>query len=394
MLKINLNSLFAINTKSSFLTNKIIALLNVITLTLIFVVPIAAQQDKDRGTGVRKSESPKTGVSSSTETATNSKPEKSPTEKKKIIVVLDFDDATLGKDNEKRQMGKQIAILLSNKFNEMGDFTVVERQQLAVVFKQIDASLDERFDPKTAAKIGKATSASVAVLGTITEYTTKKSGTNMLIVKKATFSAKIGLAVRLVDVNTAVVLDSVTVEGKSEEKNTSTVYGENTTEWDEDLKTSLFTAAANQAVNKAVGNLVKLINKVPTNTTIQPVTAEAVAMTTRQATPTSTPTAVPTSTSVPKTAVPAKPAGEAKIASVTGAQVYVSGLGQSAKAGDRFNVVRLGNVIKDPDTGEVLDTETQQIAVIEVVEVRERVVIAKIVSGSGVKIKDIVKPLQ
>jgi curli biogenesis system outer membrane secretion channel CsgG len=369
-----------------------------VVLILAFTAGAAAQTANPRSVGVRKTDgknkaaTPADPAPAATPTPTpqveraDVTPARKPVEnKRKIIVVLDFDDATLTQENAKRQMGKQIAILLSNKFNETGNFIVVERQQLAEVFDQIKLSRDERFDKDTAVKVGKATSASIVVLGTITEYTTKKSGSSIVVMQKVTFSAKIGLAVRLVDVKTAQVLDSVTVSGEASQKDTSTMLQTKVTEWDEDLKVSLFTTAANRAVDNAVASLVKLIDNVPNDPNSRPGVGGTEPVVARSLT---------SAPSMSNTASTKVPAAEAKIASVNGAQIYISGLSSSCKIGDRFNVKRVGNVIKDPDSGEVLDIEMQQIAVVEVTEVRERVVVGKIVSGTGVKVKDVVKPIQ
>lgn len=101
---------------------------------------------------------------SPTLTDTNTTTTKQP---RKIIVVLDFDDVSLG--SQKMQIGKQVGILLVNEFSKNGTYKVIERQRLAQILREQDLTFDERFDQDTAATVGKALSANPVVLGTITE---------------------------------------------------------------------------------------------------------------------------------------------------------------------------------------------------------------------------------
>ena len=292
---------------------------------------------------------------------------------KKTVVVLDFDDASLSE--KKIQVGRQAALFLANKFNETDKYTVIERQRLLQILDQQNISQNaDRYDAKLAAKIGKVFSASVVVLGTVTEYTVKTSSKGLPGFKKVTISAKIGLVVRLVNVNTGILLDSVTVDGIAEEKNTSTFYSDKATIADEDLRIRLFTAAANDAVGKAILGIEPSISQVPEskNSTVQ-----------TGKTPPNSPLSGGGTTG--------KTGG--KVAQVAGASIYISGL-SGAVVGDKFTVMRVGREVKDPDTGEVLDVESEKIAEVQITEIRPKIAVAKITSGAGIKPKDLVKPVE
>lgn len=346
-------------------------------LAITFCTEIAAQRDIKKKTPTKK-----TTEATPKETPSAMKKETppiDPDDRKKIIVVLDFDDVTLG--NQKMQIGRQLAILLANEFSKNGAYTVIERQRLGQILKEQDLTFDDRFDPVTAAKVGKALAANPVVLGTITEYTVRRKVYGFGGMGKVEFSAKLGLAIRLVDVNTGVILNSVTVEEKATESGYKFGGGGTETDITEDLKTTLFTKAANKSVASAVNKLNPIINN--QNGDVKP----EVKATSQNQTTRSMPTSQSVSTAQTRTvAIP-------KVATIVGTTVYISGLGKDVKIGDHFSILR-GIEIKDPDTGEVIDFDGKEIAKVEVTEVRANTVKAKIIKGADVREKDFVQPIK
>ena len=351
------------------------------SLLIIFIISATAafaQTKRGAGNAPKQPASTSQKPSGNTEKPTvNVEKPATNTPGKKVIVVLDFDDASL---NEKKiAVGKQAALFLANKFGESGNYTVVERQRILQILDEQNISQNaDRYDAKLAAKIGKIFSANAVVLGTVTEYTVKKSSKGLPGFKKVTVSAKIGLVIRLVDVNTGIVLDSVTVEGIADEKNVATLWSDISTEMTDDLRIRLFTAAANNAVDKATVGLEPSISKVPDSKLA------------------ATPVVNNPGISKPQVADPVKPAAvnsNGKIVQVTANSIYISGL-QNAQVGNKFAVSRIGREIKDPDSGEILDVESVKIGEIEITEIRPKIVVAKIVSGNGFKVKDVVNPMQ
>ncbi len=119
--------------------------------------------------------------------------------KRRTVAVLDFGDASL--TDLKKNLGRQLAILLSNAFTKQGNFIVVERLQLDRVNEQVGKEQDvDRYGENPLVRIGKLLKADALVLGDITEFTATKKGKNFGIVSTSSFTAKLGLAVRLVDV--------------------------------------------------------------------------------------------------------------------------------------------------------------------------------------------------
>ena len=82
-----------------------------------------------------------------------------------------------------------------------------------------------------------------------------------------------------------------------------------------------------------------------------------------------------------------------KIAKVVGSTLYVNvGSEAGVKEGDEFSVIRAGEVIKDPDTGEVLGANKVKVGRIKVTAIRgPRLSAAISLSGSGYKSGDVLK---
>lgn len=365
---------------------------------------------KTKGVGNKsKAASEETSAPPETTTAiTNNKPKN----KKKVVVVLNFDDASLTADNQKRAMGRQIAVLISNEFARRGDFDVIERDSIDKVIKEQDSSYDSRNDPRLAAQIGKNWSASSVVVGTITEYTITTKRTVVLGIGKATTSAKVGLAVRLVNVNTGEIQDSVAVNGSENKSDTINPYAVSSTDMTEDLRTSLLTSAANKAIVDAVNKLEKLIDK--SNRTTDPNQPVAASASTsaqteekksggmfgklnpfskkskkEETSAQSAPQNIKVADSAPPAASAATPG---KVIAVMTGKIVLKGAFTGAKVGTKLNVYRVLKEHFDPDNPKIVAfTETEEVAVIEILEIQPGGISAKILSGTAIKAGDLVK---
>jgi hypothetical protein len=82
-----------------------------------------------------------------------------------------------------------------------------------------------------------------------------------------------------------------------------------------------------------------------------------------------------------------------KIAKADGGTLYVNaGSEAGVKEGDEFAVYRVGEQIKDPDTGEVLGANEMKVGRVKITSVKgPRLSIAAAVSGSGFKAGDTLK---
>jgi hypothetical protein len=76
----------------------------------------------------------------------------------------------------------------------------------------------------------------------------------------------------------------------------------------------------------------------------------------------------------------------------SGGKIYITlGAGSGVKVGDRFEVHRIGNEIRDPDTGALLDVEIIKVGVLFVTEVKDKVSITSIKRGTDFQEGDIVR---
>ena len=74
-----------------------------------------------------------------------------------------------------------------------------------------------------------------------------------------------------------------------------------------------------------------------------------------------------------------------KVVLSKGDKIYINrGTREGVSVGQTF-VVGRSEVIRDPDTGEVLDESIEKMGTIEVVKVKEKIAICKIIEGSGIK---------
>jgi len=77
-----------------------------------------------------------------------------------------------------------------------------------------------------------------------------------------------------------------------------------------------------------------------------------------------------------------------------GGKVYINrGEREGVEKGDRF-IVGESEILRDPDTGEILDESVEKVGVIEVVKTKKKLSICKVVEGSGIAKGMTVKPLE
>ena len=371
-----------VNITKTFLTLAIC-----FSLAFTFCAEIAAQRDVQN-----KEQTTTQKPTTETQKETQSTTSKTSNDRKKIIVVLDFDNVSPQCKDE--IYGKNVATQLSTAFSSTGKYTVIEKQRRDKIFEEINISQDERYEANTAAKVGKVLSASMVVLGTITECSPDTNVINIPIIGQAIrHTVKVSLAIRLVNINTAEVQDAINIS-ESDTKTSGCVKGFcSVTAITPDLQISLFNKAVKKAVKKSVDQLTSIIEgkssavattKIEEKPTSQTQTSQTNTTTTQKPTETSQ-----TKTETTQTRVVLMP----KVASISGVNIFIAGLAKDVKVGDRFSIMR-GTDVKVPDTGEVIDFDGREIAIVQVIEVRENTVKAKIIKGTGIKIKDVVQAIK
>jgi curli biogenesis system outer membrane secretion channel CsgG len=151
---------------------------------------------------------------------------------RKLVAVLDFDYGTVrsavqayfGTDQD---VGKGISLLLEEKLVNDGKYRVIDRNTLDKILKEQNFSNSDRADPSSAAKIGRILGVSALIVGSITQFgrDDKHLGVGgggyglgrfgLGKVGKNDSKAVVAVTAKLVDVNTAEILAVVTGTGES-----------------------------------------------------------------------------------------------------------------------------------------------------------------------------------
>lgn len=282
------------------------------------------------------------------------------------VAVLPFDDGSVQDrwwDGE-LDVGKGIADELITALLEKKKFRLIEREQIDKIIAEQDFGASGRVDAKSAAAIGKILGVDFLIIGRVTDFAFKSSGTGLasgkfsagLGVKSTT--ARVIIDARMVDTTTAEIVSSVNGKGEKKNTNLGLSYEGNAIAFGSDeFRKSNLGLALREAVNQVAENLTE---KAPSG----------------------------------------KERGNYQL---TGKVFYAAGdrvilgIGKNdgVNVGNIFVVEHVIDEVKDPDTGEVVDTVTEVIAEIRVVEVKDKTAICQVTSHFNTKykieVKDVVR---
>jgi curli biogenesis system outer membrane secretion channel CsgG len=300
-------------------------------------------------------------------------------QRKKRVAVFDFDYGTVrsyvaglfgGRDVD---VGRGIADLIVKRLVQDGTYTVVERKALDKILAEQNFSTSDRANPASAAQIGKILGVDAIILGSITQFggETKNTkvggggggwgGFGLGGFSKSKSKAIVTVDARIVDIDTAEILAVADGKGESKRESTSLLgAGGGPGGWGAgglDMSSSGFEEtilgeATKFAVDQLSAGLIGANSRLKVRTVIV----------------------------------------EGLIAAVEGDAVVLNvGKKTGIKPGDTMSVERIGREIKDPATGQVIRRMTSKIGTIQITEVDDVSAVAKIVSGTGFKIGDMVK---
>lgn len=247
--------------------------------------------------------------------------------------------------------------MLTDALVRDGRFVVVERPALSSV--QTEQGLTTI--PGTGAASGGLIGASAIVRGAVTKYEAAAGGTSIGVsgpLSKAlggraglkNQKAVMEIALRLVDTTSGQIISTSKAQGAASSSSTDLSVGSNFGGPSAGLGTFRATPigqAGEDAIVKAVQLIAEGMRNVPWS---------------------------------------------AQVVDAEGARIYVSaGADRNVQSGTQLAVWRKGKVLTDPSTGEVLDVELQQIGVIRVDSVRDRLSTAVLVSGEAPARGDILR---
>ncbi len=293
---------------------------------------------------------------------------------KRRIAIMPFDYGAVTQYSNNYDVGKGIVSLLTTKLVNDGTYSVVDRAMLDSILKEQNLSVSDRADPATACKIGKILSVDAIITGTVTQfgYETKTVSTSGLPTgyipgvpyvgglggmlggfKSSKSKVKVAVDAKIIDINTTEILAAVHGSGESR-RSSSGAFGVNMDS--SDFASSIAGEATLQSVEEMGGQLIAAANKVPDGQSLAAANVEG------------------------------------KIADVTGTQITINvGKINGLAVGDKLQVLRPYKTINDPDTGKVIKTLTNTIAVLNVDAVDKDSSTGSIVKGAGARVGDAVK---
>lgn len=274
------------------------------------------------------------------------------------VAILEFKNKSMGGQHYwyTDKVGAAAQDMLLTELVKSGKYSVIEREQISAIMEEKGLTLSGDIDPSTAMKIGKLLGVQYLVTGSVTEFgsTVKEAQGGWgysFGAKKTNFVS--ALDARMFSVNTGEILWADTASEEESSFNLK-IFGSGGGTAEDDR---MFDKVLRPVVKKLADSLVK--------TDLGSGSAAA---------------------SAPKQAA------QGKIAQVAGGKVFVNiGSAHGVKEGDTFTVFRAGNVIKDPDTDEILGSEETRVGQVKITVVKgEKLSEATVVSGDP-QVGDIVK---
>lgn len=270
-----------------------------------------------------------------------------PTWAKDRVAVMDFENkAQYGG----WRVGRGASDILTTELAKTGKFSVMERNKLASVMKEQDMGASGRFDPATAARIGKIIGVEYIITGAVTEYGQSASGGGGGGVRVGKKGYHASVDVRMVDATTGEI-----------------VFADSATASKSSMDVRVFGFGGGESFNEKKASAVM-------RTAIQEIAAK---ITSKPLTPSGKPAAA---------------GGPVLVADVDGKTVTLNkGSNAGLKVGQKVIISRKGKVIKDPQTGKVLKIKYKKIGAIKLTEVEDAYAEGEVVSGAGFQIGDVMK---
>ena len=299
---------------------------------------------------------------------------------KRRVAIMNFEYGTVSSAvaqifGTNVDIGKGISDILVDRLVNGSTFTVFERKALDKLMSEQNISNSDRFDPATAARIGKLVGVEAIIIGSITQFgrDDKKTGLGGLGgavggkyglggVGRTNSKAVVQISARLISVDTGEILAATQGKGESSRSGMDLggaggaaggKYGGGGV----DMKSSNFgQTIIGEAVNNAVTELAKGLEM---NSARIPAKALVI---------------------------------DALVADVTGSTIIINkGSAAGVKVGDQLTVRRAGKAITDPATGKLLKRQETMLGTLQITEVDD-VSATGTYRGSGpAKVGDTVK---
>lgn len=238
------------------------------------------------------------------------------------------------------QLGKAAADELNTQLVQSDAFTVVERSRLQSLIAEQDLGQSGRVDASTAAEIGRLLGVQAIVTGSITQFSVQTTGGGIGPISASYSNAESVLDVRVVNTETGAIMAAV--EGEGSKKFGGAAFED--VNFHQNFNAGLAQEALRPAVEKAVEKIVGLKGELAA-------------------------------------VKPEAPPGQ--VVGVNDQDYYIDrGENFDVEVGQRFDVYRVVDEIRNAE-GELLDTVTEKVGVLEVTRVLSESSITELVSGEA-----------
>ncbi len=278
---------------------------------------------------------------------------------KKRVAVFSFQDKTEQHWGwwHGKGVGDGMADMLATTLVKSGRYRVMERDKINSLLQEQNLGAAGVVTQESAAKAGKMLGVELAVIGAVTEFGYKQRSTGGLLKRTGIgaaigqYTAVIGVDVRIVNTTSGEILKAENV--RKQKTATSVGLATNSTSFGSEAQFDQ--SLVGKVTREAIEDIVKVLD-----------------------------------------AQGGGGAWEAKVVMASEGKVIInSGAEAGVKAGDHFTIYRMGEEMKDPDTGESLGAEETKVGEIEVVDNnfggKGKASSCKVVSGSGFQKGDVVK---
>ncbi len=273
---------------------------------------------------------------------------------KKIVAVAKFENKANAAS--RYDLGDGMQAQLINALNRSGKFTVREQELLKDVFGEQDLAQSGRMAESKTAQIGKAITAQYLVRGTVTEFDEAEASSDKgfsvygVSMGGGKSRAHMAVVVDLIDTTSGTVVASQRMEGKAEGHGSGMGLAvprvPGSFRGGKQKHTPL-----NKAMQQCIDNTVYFID------------AE----------------------------LGRQPWKSTVVKADEGGIIIRGGSEDGMQPGYEFNVYRPGGELRDPTTGELLDTEMKKLGRISVTKVKEKIAYATPLMGQGFQAGDMVK---